>query len=476
MTTTEFGLHRREWHPHEYQRTVLQKMLSQRAVGLFLDPGLGKTSIVLAAFKHLKEAGIVNRMLVVAPLRPVYNVWPSEIEKWANFMDLKYTILHGRYKEQRLNDDSDIFIINPEGITWLLKYEKRKNRIHTDTSRLAATGVDVLCLDESTRFKDPSTNRFKALKRHLSMFKIRWCLTGTPMPNGVQDLFGQMYMLDHGRALGQYITAFRQHFMYVPNPRNPYHYEMQEGAFDRLTEVIKPLVIQLSAEDHIKMPERIYNRVEVELPPHAMKAYREVENEFITKVEEGIVVATNMGVAGTKLRQIANGAVYSEYRDDPDAEWIHIHDAKIEALVELREELGGKPIMLLYEYQHDRDRILKVLGEECRCISGASPKQGDEMIQQFNMGQLPVLLGHPASMGHGLNLQVECYNVVWFGITWNLEHYIQANARVWRQGQENPSVVFHHIVAKNTRDERVEAVLSLKDATQRQLLSEVAKR
>ena len=205
---SEFGLHRKEWIPHEYQRHVVQKMLQQRAVGLFLDPGLGKTSIVLHAFKHLKEAGLVNRLLVVAPLRPVYNVWPAEIEKWANFNDLTWAILHGRYKEEMLDADADIFIINPEGIGWLLNFRRERNRIYTDNSRLARCGVDTLCIDESTRFKDSSTNRFKALKRHLSQFKIRWILTGTPMPNGIQDLFGQMYILDHGRALGQYITRF----------------------------------------------------------------------------------------------------------------------------------------------------------------------------------------------------------------------------------------------------------------------------
>lgn len=475
--TASFGKVREQWAPHSYQERAIHKMLQQRAVGLFMDPGLGKTSTVLSAFKIMKESGLVNRMLVVAPLRPMYNVWPAEIEKWADFCDLKWCILHGPKKDKMLDWDADVFLINPEGIQWLMNFERRDRRIHTDGGKLDRLGVDVLCIDESTRFKSASSNRFKAIRNHLARFKLRWCLTGTPSPNRIEDLFGQVFILDQGRALGQYITHFRNRFMY-PHPRNQYQWEAKEGAFDQITELVAPLVVRLKAEDHLDMPELINNNIVVTLPDRARSIYNQVYDDFISMMDEGVILANNAAAAGTKCRQIANGAVYSNLLSEEaeNDEWMEVHPAKLEALEELLEELGDQPVLLLYEYRHDAERIMALLGDRCANLSGASPKKAQEYIERFNNGLLPVLLGHPASMGHGLNLQGFCKTVVWFGITWNLEHYLQAIARVYRQGQKSDSVVVHHIVAEDTLDERVLRVLQTKDNNQRTLLSALAGR
>ena len=445
------------WTPHDYQRKAMKKMLSQRAVGLFMDPGLGKTSTVLGAFRLLKEEGLVKNMLIIAPLRPVYSVWPEEMGKWLEFNGLSYSILHGPKKDSAVEEDTDIHIINPEGLKWL--------------GHRGFPTYDVLCIDESTKFKNSQAQRFKLLKKYLNLFKLRWILTGTPAPNGIQDLFAQIYLLDQGRSLGKYITHFRNKFMFQSDYLG-YNWELKPGAYEEISEKIAPLVVQLTAEDYLDMPELIRTTVEVELPPSAMRIYREVEEEFLAALEEGLILAANAGAAGTKCRQIANGAVYAEGSDD---EWLELHDAKLEALEELMDELGSKPLLLLYEYRHDAARIKRLLGDRVMDISGASPTKGAKMIEQFNSGQLPVLMGHPASMGHGLNLQGVCHHVVFFGITWNLEYYDQAFRRVYRQGQQNEHVILYHIVAKDTRDERVMRVLGEKDADQRMLLSAIGK-
>jgi SNF2 family DNA or RNA helicase len=454
---TIFGRVRPDWEPHEYQKTAIQKMLNQTAVGLFMDPGLGKTSTVLSAFKQL---GPGKKMLVIAPLRPAYNTWPDEMEKWANFNDLKWAIVHGPDKAKLLKLDVDIHIINPEGLLWFFDPQAQRWRTHE---------WDVLCIDESTKFKATNTRRFKALRQHLPRFRHRWILTGTPVPNGIMDLFGQIFILDQGAALGRYITHFRNRFMQQSDYMG-YNWEPQEGAYDTVIERIDPLVIRLSAEDHLDMPELQKININIELPANARRQYKEVEDQFITLLEQGAVVAANAASAGTKCRQIANGAVYME-----EGDWAEVHTAKIDAMLDLREELGDKPLLILYEYRHDAERIEEVLGDQCFNLSGASPTKSQEAIMRFNNGGLPVLLGHPASMGHGINLQGHCHHVLWFGITWNLEHYDQANARVYRQGQRENHVVIHHIVAKDTLDERVMDVLRDKDHTQKSLLAALAR-
>jgi len=449
------------WMPHCYQETGIKLLLGQGAAALFLDPGLGKTTICLAAFKILKKLGYAKKMLVVAPLRPCYKVWPDEIKKWAEFSGLTFTVLHGKDKEKNLASDVDIYVINPEGLAWLFApTTKRPN-------------FDVLCLDESSKFKNSTTQRFKLLKPLLASFARRWILTGTPVPNGLTDLFGQIYILDLGASLGRFITHYRREF-FDQSGYGGYDYSPKPDAFARIVERIKPLVLQLSAADHLKMPELVVQKITVDLESSVMKIYRQVEDAFYVEMESGSkIVAANAAVAGGKCRQIANGAVYhSEGADGRRTmAYVEIHDEKLDALEDLVDQLGGKPILVLYEFQHDRERILKRFPTAEVIGSGISMKKTDDIIDRFNAGKITMLLGHPDSMGHGLNMQGSCHHVCWFGITWNLDFHDQAYKRVYRQGQKAETVFMYYLVAAATLDEKVLKVLTAKDRTQQTLLS-----
>jgi hypothetical protein len=442
------------WTPKEYQKRAIKLLLGQASGALFLDPGLGKTSVCLATFKILKEQGFAQKMLIIAPLRPVYKVWPDEIEKWLEFNELSYTILHGPQKRANLGVDADIYIINPEGLLWLFDAVTLKEH----------PKWDILCIDESTKFKDSTTRRFKLLKPFIKNFTRRWILTGTPSPNGLEDLFGQIYLLDLGRALGQYITHYRMRF-FERSGFNLYDWKPRFGAFQEVTDLIKPLVMQLSAEDYLQMPQLVFSNITVSLPSSAQKQYKEVEDFFLTRMAEADIVAANAAVAGVKCRQMANGAVY-----DADKKVIPIHDEKLDALEDTLEELSGKPTLVLYEFDHDRQRILARLGDVPVLGHGVTPKHLERIVDGFNAGDIKCLLGHPASMGHGLNLQGACHHIIWFGITWNLEFYDQAIARIYRQGQKADRVYVYHIVAKDTLDERVLKTLGSKDHSQQALL------
>lgn len=430
-------------------------MMAQGSVGLFLDPGLGKTSTCLMAFKILKEKGLVSKALIIAPLRPVYKVWPDEVKKWADFADITYTVLHGGNKEAALAQDVDLYIINPEGLAWL--FEKGKKRPEWE----------VLIVDESTKFKNSTTQRFRALKHFLPSFTRRWILTGTPVPNGLMDLFGQVYILDLGRSLGRFITHYRAQF-FTPSGYGGYEWKPQPDAFQRIVEAISPLILQLSAEEYLVMPELVFRHVEITLPETTRKTYDELERSFIVALDSSTeLVALNAAAAGTKLRQIANGAVYTLSAQQRKFEVLH--DEKLDALQSLLEELNGHSVLILYEFEHDRDRILRRLGD-IPSLSGASASKSARIIDGFNDGSVPILLGHPASMGHGLNLQGACHHIIWFGIPWNLEHYDQAIARVYRQGQSSDHVFVYHIIARDTKDGDVHRVLTKKDRNQQSLL------
>lgn len=389
----------------------------------------------------------------MAPLRPVYKVWPDEIKKWSEFNELTYTILHGPEKAIHLQDKVDIYIINPEGLLWLLQ------------PTVAKPDFDALCIDESTRFKNSQSKRFKLLKPWISQFKRRWILTGTPNPNGLEDLFSQIYILDQGRALGKYVTHFRNNY-FIRTGFNLYDIRPRPGAFEDVVEKISPLILQLSAEDYLEMPELVHRDIVVTLPTEAMARYQEVEDYFITALEEEKIVAANAAAAGTKCRQIANGAVYSS---ENDGEWLEVHSEKLDALESLIEEFNGAPVIIMYEYQHDKERILKRIGD-VPVLGDLTPKKFGETIDLFNRGEIPIVIGHPGSMAHGLNLQASCHRMVWFGITWNLEYYDQAIARIYRQGQSSDRVFVYHIVAKDTLDEAVLRRLNEKDIDQQHLL------
>ena len=475
LTDTEPLTSGEEWVPHEYQKKVMKLFLQQAAGGALLDPGLGKTSISLAVVSTLQRMKITKRWLVITPLRPAYLVWPREIQKWSNFGHLKYHILHGSGRNPwQIPEGTDIVIVNPEGLLWLMSEDF--------TDRFEALGVDALLVDESTRFADSTTKRFKLLKSRLHKLKRRYILTGSVVPNGLLGLFGQMYVLDRGNALGPNITAFKKEYFYT-DPYEPHKWIPHKHAFDEIVEKVSPLTLQMQAEDYLEMPELIHHTIEVTLPHDVQVLYDEVENDFLTLLADGTpIVAANAAVAGGKCRQIANGAIYYNVphpSGEINAETGEpkllrktrvLHHEKLDALVELLEELQGNPVLIGYEFQHDRDAILKKY-PDMPVISGMSMKNVTTLMDGFNRGEVPQILGHPASMGHGLNLQGKCHHVIWYGITWNFEHYDQMIRRVYRQGQENEHVFVYHIVAQGTKDADVAPVLEQKEKTQRDLLN-----
>jgi len=423
---------------------------------LFLDPGLGKTSIVLAAYKILKAKGISKGMLVVAPRRPMYEVWPKEVQKWADFNDITYVVLHGDDKDDAIELEADVYVINPEGLQWLLS--------HPRFQKLLAR-LDILVIDELSKFKHTNTQRFKQIKPVLPKFQRRWGLTGTPAANGLMDLFGECFMLDMGQALGRFITHYRSTY-FMQMGLGGYEYRPAPGAYDKIMERIKPLAIYMQAEDYLDLPELVHQTITVKLPPAARAAYKTMEDVFFAELDNEAVTAVSASAVGIKCRQMANGAVYNDLR-----EVSVVHDEKLNALMSLLEELNGAPALVLYEFNHDRDRILEKLPGTPFIGGGQSDKKVSAYIMEFNAGTLPVLLAHPASAGHGLNLQKVANHVVWFGLPWDLELYDQALRRVYRQGNPNTHVFIHHIIAEKTLDEKVLKVLKQKDRVQRGLLT-----
>lgn len=455
---TQSGIVAQPWYPQEYQVEGIKMLLEQGAVALFLDPGLGKTSLCLAAVKILKARMLIKKVFVVAPLRPMYKVWPDEIKKWTDFEHLTYAILHdkdGSYiKEYNIDAEADIYLINPEGLKWLLTHPKFD------------PGDDaLLIIDESTKFKSHDSQRFKLLKPLLHLFKRRWILTGTPSPNGLEGLFSQMYILDKGRALTPYITHFRRMFFYQSG-WNQYDLSPKPGAFEQIVERISPLVYQLSAEDHLKMPRLVYKNLEVELPSEAMKFYNHLDRHMVGEWNGVEISAGIQGVLSGKLHQIANGAIYT---GEEGKVWENVHNEKLDALESYIEELSGKPTLVMYEYHHDLERIRTKIGDVPNLGAGISIKAMESLIDSFNAGRIPVMLGHPGSMGHGLNLQESCHHIIWFSVPWDLEFYDQTIARIYRQGQRSDTVFVYHIVSKGTKDEDILVKLDEKDTEQQKL-------
>lgn len=456
-TTTAIKLLRKSkelWAPHNYQKKAVKFLIQQGAAALFLDPGLGKTSIFLAGVKILKKEKLVNKVLIIAPLRVCYLVWPKELAKWEDFKGLTMQILHGKDKEKNLYKEADIYVINPEGLTWLVKHNLKK------------LGFDMLGIDESSKFKAANTKRFKLLKLVLPIFRRRVIMTGSPSPNGMMDLFSQIFILDGGAALGRFITHYRNEFFY-PSGFGGYEWKLQNGAEQQIQQKIKPLVLRMEAKDYLELPELIENNIYVELPAEARRAYKEMEDELFVDLAKGDIVAANAAAASMKCRQIANGGVYDEEQG------VHqLHMEKAEAVKELIEELQGTPALVAYDFAHDLGRLQKALGKNVPYIGGGvSPKRSQKIEKAWNAGEIPVLLGHPASVAHGLNLQNAGNHVIWHSLTWNFENYDQFNKRILRQGSKHKKVFVHHIIAEKTVDIAILTALKFKDNSQRSLLA-----
>lgn len=443
------------WTPHAYQKKAVKFAVEHQAAALLLDPGLGKTSITYAAFTFLQKRKLARRMLVVAPLRPCYLVWPAEAKEWQDFQHLRVAVLHGRDKEaileQALEDDTEVLVINPEGLEWLFGAKNGK----VDLRRFKRLGIDTLALDELTKWKHSKGRRFKMLKQVLSTFQRRWGLTGTPNPNGLLDLFGQMYVLDQGRSLGQYVTHYRINYFVNPDGKG-WKWVPQAGAEERIYERIRPLALRMEAKDYLELPQRVDIKIEVDLPAKVVEMYERLEDDLITKMDSQLIVASNAAAASTKLRQICNGAVYI---DDDLATKVfrgakravqEVHELKLDAVEETVEELNGQPLLLAYEFNHDLDRLLRRFGKDTPYIgSGVGPARSRTIEAAWNAGDIPLLLGHPASMGHGLNFQKgNAAHVGWFGMFWDLELYLQFLQRVLRQGNKAQRVFNYHFIAR----------------------------
>lgn len=461
-------------------------MIEHAAGALFLDPGLGKTSITLAAIAFLIKRGIINKVLLIAPLRVCHSVWPKEVEKWKDFNHLRVVVLHGPDKQYLLEQDADIYVINPEGLDWLLQVEKSKtasgkSKVGVDLRRWKKLGFDTLVIDELSKFKHVNTNRFKALKQVLNTFARRWGLTGSPAANGLMDLFGQCYVLDQGRTLGPYITHYRM--KYFDASYDGFSWTIKDGAEKEIYKRLKPLALRMAAEDYLDMPQLIENRIYVELPDKVRGIYDQLQEDLLTKIEDKVVVASTAAVASIKCRQVANGGIYL----DPDVqalvklptskkEWVNLHHAKTDALVDLIEELQGSPLLVAYDFAHDLDRIQEKLGKDVPYIGGGvSAKRAAELEVLWNQGKLPVLLGHPQSIAHGLNLQETGNHVCWYAQTWNYELWDQFIRRVLRQGNKAKKVFVHQIITKETIDEVIITTLKQKKKGQSALFDALKK-
>lgn len=448
------------YKPHAYQLDAIKFMVSRATAGLFLDPGLGKTSITYAAFQTLRRKKAVRKMLVIAPLRPAYSVWPGEARKWDEFKDLKVVVLHGKDKAANLASDADVYVINPEGLDWLFRQFRGKR-----------VPFDMLVVDESTRFKHSTTQRFRTLRPWLTYFARRYILTGSPAPNGLLDLFGQVFILDLGNSLGQYITHYRNTF-FDASGFNGYEWKPRPGAAEQIQGKLKPLVLRMDASELVGMPPLIGvdppNIVSVDLPDKVRRMYDQMENLLLADIEKEIVTAANAAVASGKCRQIANGGLFHS-DEDGERTWTHLHQAKVEAVEELVEEMQGTPALVAYEFHHDLERLQKAFPNAPYIGGGVPAKKFREIEEAWNCGWIPVLLAQPQSVAHGLNLQGTKGHVIWHSQTFNLEDHEQLIRRIWRQGQKE-KVYVHYVCAKDTIDEMIIRTLGRKDKTQRGLL------
>lgn len=442
-----------KYNPHNYQTFATEFVLTHPACGLILDMGLGKSVITLTALWDLILDGFdVGKVLVIAPKRVAEDTWPKELVKWDHLNGLTYSLVLGGEKQRReaLQQRAFIYIINRENVAWLVENYK--------------WDFDTLVIDELSSFKSAKAQRFKALKRVRPLITRVIGLTGTPAPNSLIDLWPEIYLLDMGKRLGRFIGGYRDRF-FLPDKRNReivYSYKPREGAEEKIYELISDICVSMKATDHLAMPGLISNKVEVHMDSKESALYDKFRQDMVLKLPDGELDAVNAAALSSKLLQMANGAVYGDERK------VHrIHDRKLDALEDIIEAANGKPLLVAFWFNHDRDRIKARFN--VREISTAKD------ITDWNEGKIPVALLHPASGGHGLNLQDGGSTIVWFGLTWSLELYKQLNARLWRQGQKN-SVVIHHIITSGTHDEDVMRALDRKDMSQDALIEAVKAR
>lgn len=453
-----------EYRPLPPQERVIAELCRDPLRGVFADPGSGKSAIVLAAFAHKRARFEARRMLIVAPVQVCAATWPAEVRKWRQFREFRVRHIVGTPKQRLdiMRAPAEIYLINPELVPWLVDQ--------------AWDWPDMLVVDESHRFKSLGT-RWKALRKRLDMFDHRCILTGTPAPNGLVDLWAQAYIVDKGKALGATKSAYLSDFFACISRGQWSEWVPKRGSEPLIYQALKPIVSRISREElALDVPDPIVIERAVKLPPSAAETYKRLKTDLVLEFEAGDVVAPSAGALFGKLRQAANGRLYLSddllAGDDAPAErpFEVLHDAKLEALESLVDELGGKPVVIVYAFRHDLAALRTLYPKAPVIGAGAKPADVARVVERWNAGEVPVLLLHPASGGTGLNLQAGGHSIAWYGLPVSLEEYQQTNARLWRQGQA-ATVRIYHVVAENTIDQRIGELLRAKDATQRGLLN-----
>jgi len=440
------------YEPHEYQEYATNFILSHPISAILLEMGLGKSVITLTAIFDLTlDSFLIRKVLVIAPLRVARDTWPAEIDKWDHLSGLTYSVAIGNETQRKaaLLQRAQVYLINRENVDWLIN----DSGIPFD--------YDMVVIDELSSFKSHSSKRFRALRKVRPGVKRIVGLTGTPSSNGLMDLWAEIGILDMGQRLGRYISHFRNAY-FVPDKRNQqiiFTYKPKPGAEEAIYRLISDITISMKNTDYLKLPDLVINEIPVILSEEERQHYEIMKSEMVLSLKGKEIDAVNAAALSNKLLQMANGAVY-----DGNGGVVRLHERKLDALEDIIEAANGKSVLIAYWFKHDLERIMERFP--------ASRLDNAESIKRWNDGKIPVAVIHPASAGHGLNLQTGGSCLVWFGLTWSLELYQQTNARLWRQGQKD-TVIIHHIVAKDTIDEQVMKALKLKDKTQTALIDAV---
>lgn len=451
--------------PHDYQAYCIEYIKEHPIAALFLDMGLGKTAITLTAIKDLMLNSFeVNKVLIVAPLRVARDTWPAEIQKWDHLKELDISVIVGdlRTRIAAVNHPAMIYVINRETVKWLIEYYET-NGWKWD--------FDMVVIDELSSFKNYKSQRFKFLRKIRPYVKRMVGLTGTPSSNGLMDLWAEIGILDGGERLGRFIGRFREAY-FKPGSMNPqsgvvFQYVPRPGADKQIYERISDITISMKALDYLNMPECLFTSHTVHMDDNEQDIYKLLCRDLLVPLDGGDIDASNAAALNGKLLQMANGAVYDE-----NGIARQIHDHKLEMLEDLIEAANGQSVLVAYWYKHDRERIMEYLQKIKIPVRDIKTSVD---IQDWNAGKIPVALIHPASAGHGLNIQQGGHILIWFGLTWSLELYQQTNARLWRQGQTNV-VTIHHIITQDTIDEDVMKALAEKNVTQEKLIGAVKAR
>jgi len=489
-----------KFRPHNYQLKAMNFLIRNPIAALFLSMGLGKTAIVLSVIQRLQERGKIGPVLILAPLRVIYSVWRQEAKKWDHTKNLRFSILHGPDKNSVLFGDNgkkggaDIYLINYDGIKWLvnaLLREKERAEEGYKTGKKLAKLQDItragqqkwrppfnmLVADESSALKAHDTERFRLLKKLLPLFKRRVLLTGTPAPNNLMNLWSQFFILDEGKRLDPSFYRFRNRYFQKADYFG-YRYRLRKGAANKIYSRVNEITLRLSSEnnDYLYAPEIIYNQVSSKLPADvAREIYQPLERDFFLQFDNDIgrdsatVSVANSAVLSLKLRQVIQGGLYTENG------LRFIHDTKIKILEEIVEQSQGQPILVAYQFLFEVEKLKEVFGQDLPVIGGmTSGAKAAKIVDKWNQGKLPLLVAHPGSLSHGVNLQAGGNTIVWLAPTWSFENYSQFNARLHRQGQRHP-VIVHHLITQRTVDEAVFTALQQKERQQDALLAALEK-